>query len=303
MKLTKLFGVVLGLHLGLISILIIQPGCSTTQPPTRFEQEGPVGWDKANSLEEVIPAGISSNANTLDPAFNDSTEVDLRAEPLRPFNDFTSADTETVMPEVEIMGASFQDYTVKSGDSMWAIAKANNLSTEDLLVANGMNKNDILQIGQIIKIPAQSSTAKIEVVTADVYQPTGYNAATTNYEVRGGDTLSRIARRFDTTINAIKAANSKNSDTIFIGEKLLIPVTDSTAAQALDIKPNEPVVAPIIAPPAIQPAVPAVNQLNEAEPIIMQETPAAPVTAEEVTNPAAFLDSLDVAPVTRQQNP
>lgn len=303
MKLTKLFGVVLGLHLGLISILIIQPGCSTTQPPTRFEQEGPAGWDKASTLEEVIPAGVSSNANTLDPAFNDSAEVDLRAEPIRPINDFTPAGMETVLPEVEIMEASFQDYTVKSGDSMWAIAKANNLSTDELLAANGMNESDILQIGQIIKIPAQSSIAKVEVVTADVYQPTGYNAATTNYEVRGGDTLSRIARRFDTTVNAIKAANSKSSDTIFIGEKLLIPVAESSVLQAPEIKANESVVAPVIVPSAIQPAVPQVNQINEAEPIILEDTPVIPVTAEEVTNPAAFLDSLDEAPVTRQQNP
>lgn len=303
MKLTKLFGVVLGLHLGLISILIIQPGCSSTQPPTRFEQKDPVAWDKASTLEEVIPAGISSNANAIDPAFNDGAEVDLRAEPMRPLNGYTSANVETVMPEVEIMGANFQDYVVKSGDSMWAIAKAHNLSDKELLSVNGMNESDILRIGQIIKIPAQSSTATVEVVTADVYQPSGYNAATTNYEVREGDTLSRIARRFDTTVSAIKAANSKSSDIILIGEKLLIPVAESTVAQAPVIQANE-IVAPLNVAPQVEPeTTPKVVQIIEAEPLIMQDTPAAPVTPQEITNPEAFLDSVEEAPFIRQQNP
>lgn len=43
------------------------------------------------------------------------------------------------------------------------------------------------------------------------------------YVVRRGDTLSSIAQRYNTTVNAIKAANNLRSDTIQIGQRLSIP--------------------------------------------------------------------------------
>ena len=43
--------------------------------------------------------------------------------------------------------------------------------------------------------------------------------------VQRGDTLFLLARRHGTTIQAIKAANGLKSDTIIIGQKLLIPVS------------------------------------------------------------------------------
>jgi peptidoglycan endopeptidase LytE len=41
--------------------------------------------------------------------------------------------------------------------------------------------------------------------------------------VVSGDTLSRIAARFGVTVNAIKLANKLTSDTIKLGQKLVIP--------------------------------------------------------------------------------
>ena len=43
------------------------------------------------------------------------------------------------------------------------------------------------------------------------------------YRVRRGDTLFRIARQFDTTVDAIKRLNRLRSDSINIGDRLTVP--------------------------------------------------------------------------------
>jgi len=67
-------------------------------------------------------------------------------------------------------------------------------------------------------------------VTADTYQPSGFNMNTESYTVKGGDNLSKIASKYNTTVRAIKAANNKTSDMIRVGEKLIIPVSGASNA-------------------------------------------------------------------------
>jgi membrane-bound lytic murein transglycosylase D len=47
---------------------------------------------------------------------------------------------------------------VKSGDSLWEIARANNLSTQAIARYNQLTENAYLQPGQVIKIPYDQET-------------------------------------------------------------------------------------------------------------------------------------------------
>ncbi|OIJ10792.1 peptidoglycan-binding protein [Anaerobacillus alkalilacustris] len=47
--------------------------------------------------------------------------------------------------------------------------------------------------------------------------------ASTTHHVQSGDTLWKLANNYGVPVNAIKSANNKTSDTIFIGERLTIP--------------------------------------------------------------------------------
>ena len=49
-----------------------------------------------------------------------------------------------------------------------------------------------------------------------------------SYIVRKGDTLSNIARRYQTTVTAIKRANNLTGDLIRIGQKITLPNTISS---------------------------------------------------------------------------
>ncbi|MFP4069530.1 MAG: LysM peptidoglycan-binding domain-containing protein [Opitutales bacterium] len=234
MKVSKIFGFVLCLHLAVIAVLIVQPGCSTTQPPTQsYEQrdtiQSPSGTTRAlSSPNDLIPA---VRADGLDPAFNADMDDEGLYEPRRPRDDFgidpldprDGADSEGM--SVDVAGESFETHTVEKGDSLWKISKRYGVSLDELYAANDMNKNSVLRVGQQIRIPVEGGTASVRSGDADAYQPTGYTGSTETYTVRAGDTLSRIANRFDTTVRAIQAANDKSSDMIRVGEELTIPVS------------------------------------------------------------------------------
>lgn len=48
---------------------------------------------------------------------------------------------------------SYQNYTVKAGDSIWSIANANSIPQDKLMKINNFNTNTVLSIGQVVKIP------------------------------------------------------------------------------------------------------------------------------------------------------
>ena len=45
-------------------------------------------------------------------------------------------------------------YTVKSGDSLWSIAKRFNVSVDVLARGNGIRLHDILKLGVVLKVPS-----------------------------------------------------------------------------------------------------------------------------------------------------
>lgn len=243
MKISKVFGVVIGLHFSVIAMLFVQPGCSTTTPPTKtYEQNRTSGSTvtvEARDADGLIEAERVDGS--IDDAFNAGIGDD-RFAPQRPSGEFSEFDDiepleplEPMAPAgstVDIAEASYQTYTVQKGDSLWKISRESGVSVNDIYAANGLNKNSVLKIGQQIKIPVEGSSATVTTVTPDAYQPTTLTTGTTDYTVRSGDTLTGIAAQHGTTVRAIKAANNKTSDMIRIGEQLVIPSSAGSVAPA-----------------------------------------------------------------------
>lgn len=97
------------------------------------------------------------------------------------------------------------EYTVQPGDTLWAIARRYNTTVDVLKSLNGLT-SDLLRIGQILKIPVSQTTPYIE------------------YTVKSNDTLWGIARRYNTTVDALKQLNGFTSDLLHIGQILKIPI-------------------------------------------------------------------------------
>ncbi len=95
-------------------------------------------------------------------------------------------------------------YVVQPGDSLWLIAQRYGTTVDAIKRLNGLS-GDMLNIGQVLKIPAGQTPGYIE------------------YTVRAGDTLWLLSRRYNTTVDAIKQLNGLSSDMLSIGQVLKIP--------------------------------------------------------------------------------
>ncbi|MBC1792312.1 LysM peptidoglycan-binding and 3D domain-containing protein [Listeria booriae] len=117
--------------------------------------------------------------------------------------------------------ASAAEYTVKPGDSLWKISNENNVSINQIKVANKLTSNLIF--------PNQ----KLEVGTA---APEATTTAKT-YTIVSGDTLSKIALENSVTVAELKKWNELSSDLIIAGNTLkIIGDAQETVAPKQDVK-------------------------------------------------------------------
>lgn len=55
--------------------------------------------------------------------------------------------------------STYDDYTVKAGDTLYSIARANDISVADLKKINGFDDSTILKYGVVIKVPSKTASA------------------------------------------------------------------------------------------------------------------------------------------------
>lgn len=93
-------------------------------------------------------------------------------------------------------------YVVKSGDTLWSVAKKYNISVNDLKDANNLSSN-LLSIGQSLVIPDSNN-----------YK---------TYVVKSGDSLFKIAALNGVNLNDLIEINNLKSDLLSVGQTILIP--------------------------------------------------------------------------------
>jgi len=122
------------------------------------------------------------------------------------------------------------DYTVKSGDTLSAIAVKNSTTVNSIMKANSMKKGDLLKLGKVIVVPLDvTETASVKSVKK--------SSKIVKHTVKSGDTLSVLAARNHTTVKSIIEANGiKKGDTLKLGKVLTIPTKAVTVASAKTIK-------------------------------------------------------------------
>lgn len=110
--------------------------------------------------------------------------------------------------------ASEVSYKVQSGETLWKIATANNVTVQNLMDWNQLSTSTIY-IGQTLYVspPVANSTF--------------------NYTVKAGDTLFLIAKNFNTTVTELKTMNQLTSDMLIIGQVLKVPATTKVETQSV----------------------------------------------------------------------
>jgi membrane-bound lytic murein transglycosylase D len=85
-------------------------------------------------------------------------------------------------------------HTVKNGESLWTISRKYKVNLRKLMIANHVGPKDPLSVGRVLTLPGLTETAKI--------------VRTVRYKVRRGDSLDRIANKFNVSITEIVRWNS-----------------------------------------------------------------------------------------------
>ncbi len=244
MKILKIFGVVVGIHVFALILIFANPGCSSSTRPapiptdTMGRTAAPSGFNVPNTGPRPSPSAEASTPASPGITFNpDAPAVasgggagGVRFQPTRPGSPV--AGTLVAEPVADVMPATA--YTVANGDNLWNLAKKHHLAVAELAAANNLKTTTVLHPGQKLIIPGRpaspiaaavanpvASQGRTAETIAPVTRPAG-NAM--KHVVKSGETLGSIARAYGVKSSDIAVANSITDPAkVKAGVELVIP--------------------------------------------------------------------------------
>jgi len=180
-------------------------------PNVKGGEADPVG--KSVHLRDKVEAVIDRTTREELKAIKDSYVRQTTAAPeKRNYGD----DSETLTAESPASGDNqYAVHIVRRGEILDRIAQRYNTTTGQLMNLNKIKRKNRIYVNQRLKVPA----------------PGGKNASderdgakTSEHIVKRGESLARIAHRYNTTIGVLLALNNlKLNDTLYVDQRLKVP--------------------------------------------------------------------------------
>jgi peptidoglycan endopeptidase LytF len=195
-------------------------------------------------------------------------------------------------------------HKIVARDTYYSVGRRYNVSPKEIM---NYNDNKYLGIGTIIKIPTLINFS--DIGGSGPSNASGANSGDspaasqqTEHVVKAKENLSQIAGKYGTTVNEIKRMNKLSSSNLFIGQILLVPGKEITAADTAAAMPaktppaasipvgmQKPATAPATPrsnPPATAPAnagasTPVANRPSSTAPVNTPSSPASAPAAPE----------------------
>ena len=161
----------------------------------------PIEEEESTSSTYIVKSG--------DTLYGIANKFNTTVDSLKKLNNLTS-NALSVGQVLQIPGVTEQEvpsevdyieYKVKSGDTLYSIARNYDVTVDRIKKFNNLTSNT-LSIGQVLKIPTSSEGI--------------------NYVVKSGDNLYSIARAYGTTVSDIMNKNNLTSTTLQVGQVLKI---------------------------------------------------------------------------------
>lgn len=299
MKILKIFGVVVGIHVFALMLIFANPGCSSTNQPAPSASDtvvpaepSPAAASHAADASPIVASpgydSLSAPPASFDP---NAPAGGVRFSPTRPGS--AAAGALDVQPVSDVTPAT--TYTATKGDSLWTIAKKHHLTVSELAAANNLKAGTTVRLGQKLIIPngvgAGTSSHVADTAAPRSSAPSALPAAapatkatgdSVHHVVKPGETLGAIARKYQVKVGEVAMANNISDPAkIRPGMELIIPGWQSPTAKSgkAAARPKAEA-APVPATPA--PTIPPPEQDldaglraggNEPPVIQVQQTP------------------------------
>jgi LysM repeat protein len=177
--------------------------------------------DEQNAIPSLTPTQTATQSLTPEPT---ATE--------------TIASSPTPLPPFE--------YMIVEGDTCLGIAVTFDVSVQSIKILNPGLVCEVLVVGNIINIPQPTPTPSPEpTATLPPEEATLAACEKITYTVEANDTLSGIAQNYNVSIQSIMNFNGMTSETVFVGQVLIIPLCERLPT---------PGPSPTATPPPLHPA-------------------------------------------------
>ncbi|MEP6681609.1 MAG: LysM peptidoglycan-binding domain-containing protein [Parafilimonas sp.] len=180
-------------------------------------------------------------------------------------------------------------HTLKQGESLSMLAKQYNTSVGDIMRINGMHADTKLVYGSQIKIPSVKgealTTAKKETSNIPNKQPTTSSNEITHVVMKG-ETLYSISKKYNVSVDQLKAWNHLTDDNTKVGT--LLAISDN-GINKIATPPVPKQRVETTTAPAQQPITPAINNSQDlkTEPVNANVEKTKTDDQKTVTQPAA----------------
>ena len=140
-------------------------------------------------------------------------------------------------------------YKVEKGDTLYSISRKYQITVAELRAANNLSENDVIKVGQKLKIPSADISNAAALATDNKATTSGSatlssTRATKEYTVVKGDTMYSISKKNGMTLAEFMALNGLDSNSVIkVGQKLKIYTSASIASTGTTSKStvSEPV--------------------------------------------------------------
>ncbi len=217
---------------------------TTKTIPSTYENQNTQHIDEKNTPSTSTPTQIQNN-NTEDVILEEIVYIPsaLQTTPVSEIEILSETnipeEIPTSQPKQETKTPEIKKVKVKAGDTLYSIAKQNDIKVYDLAEYNNIKSPFTVKLGQIIKIPTDTKTTTKEepIIMENLSNEKTFIEEPKNdfHIVKKGDTVYSIAKKNNVPLkDLILRNNLKAPYKLAIGDKIYIPNTAFHIVNAKD---------------------------------------------------------------------
>lgn len=176
------------------------------------------GSDNTNYVSYTVKSGdtLYSIASKYNVSVNDIKDINNLSS-----NNLSIGQQLKIPVLVSSPSNKYETYVVKSGDTLYSIAKKYNVTVSELKELNNLGNNNLF-IGQVLRIGINDNMGNDVLEGVSCYGEGYSEPKYLTYTVKRGDSLYVIGRRYGVSVDDLIKLNNLTSNNLSIGQVLKI---------------------------------------------------------------------------------